>query len=112
LNALVQTEATVMTDALINALDLGGDQAQVSAVQILNSAVTGDNGPVVTASVLRGLSEYVEQNGCTDSVKQIINGVLDEYNGNTTAFTSALRSLDVYNTNVSALGVCLQEVSK
>ena len=56
------------------------------------------------------LSDYVEKAGCTRQVQATIRNLLqEEYNGATTAFTSALRSLDVWNTPVGALGACLEE---
>ena len=56
------------------------------------------------------LSDYVEKAGCTPQVQAAIRNLLqEEYNGATTAFTSALRSLDVWNTPVGALGACLEE---
>ena len=59
------------------------------------------------------LSQYVEEQGCTDAVKAQIKNLLEtEYQGNTIALTSALRSLDVRTTPVAALGACLQETTQ
>ena len=107
--ALIQM-ATVQANALITALDISHD-ASTNAVQILSTAVSGSQGPVVTATVLTELSAYVEDRGCTPSVQQVILDALESYGGSTTPLVSALRGLDVYNTDVGALGGCLAVVS-
>ena len=56
------------------------------------------------------LNFFVAEQGCTPAVQAaIVHAVDSEYGGSTTAITSALRALDVWNTPVSALGACVVE---
>ena len=58
------------------------------------------------------LSQYVDEVGCTPRVQSALRQTLNEqYGGSTTAMVNALRSLDVYYTNVQALGACLAQAT-
>lgn len=58
------------------------------------------------------LSQYVDKVGCTPRVQSALRQTLNEqYGGSTTAMVNALRSLDVWYTNVQALGACLVQAT-
>jgi len=54
-------------------------------------------------------SDYVESAGCTYGAQDALQGVVNQYGA--FALTSALRALDVQDTNVTALGACLAETT-
>ncbi|KAG7674950.1 hypothetical protein Ndes2526A_g07699 [Nannochloris sp. 'desiccata'] len=116
-STLSLSEANALADVLIESLETANTE-EVSlqgseAADILATAVDGSGGVQATAIILTRLSEYVEENGCTDPVKAQIENLLEsEYEGNTFAMTSALRALDVRTTPVAALGACLQETTE
>ena len=73
-----------------------------------NSRATNEENHPLLNTVPR-LSNYIAKNGCTATVQNLIQNVLDEeFGGRTTAFVNALRSLDVATTPVAALGACLE----